>query len=147
MNAFEIGKKLAPLYKSRAKLEFQKSALERQIAERRALLTFIGEVDGKDADARKLARSVKQDEIYRSDSELSTWTKALLDLEFKLAENRGEIEALEAERRALEWSIRLQLAAAIEGKGVQPNGRGDPVSDSRVFDDAMDYQVTDDLPF
>ena len=113
MNHIEIAEKLAPLYGERSKLQFSKTQIEKQLERRREELIFTGEVEGKDADARKLARAAKQAEIYRQDAMLSTGDKALADLDWKLSAVQIEIDAIETFRRGLEWQTRRGLAEAL----------------------------------
>ena len=113
MNHIDIAEKLAPLYGERSKLQFSKTQLEKQSANRQKELLFFGNAGGDDADARKLARAAKQAEIYRQDAMLSTGDKALADLDWKLSAVQIEIDAIETFRRGLEWQTRRGLAEAL----------------------------------
>jgi len=159
MNHIEIAEKLAPLYGERSKLQFSKTQLEKQLEKRREELIFTGEVEGKDADARKLARAAKQAEIYRQDAMLSTGDKALADLDWKLSAVQIEIDAIETFRRGLEWQTRRGLAEALGAefpeyqddapfdKAEDEYAEGAAMEDAGVPQPAPTFGANDEIPF
>ena len=159
MNHIEIAERLAPLYGERSKLQFSKTQLEKELERRREELIFTGEVEGKDADARKLARAAKQAEIYRQDAMLSTGDKALADLDWKLSAVQIEIDAIETFRRGLEWQTRRGLAEALgaefpEYQDDAPFDKaGDEYAENAAVEEvevpqpALTFSANDEIPF
>lgn len=134
----EIAQQLGKLYRDRAVDEMLLAKREVDERERKVLLIPDGGWPGKNEAERKAAESVALagDEILKNIAELQKNTRNVL------ARGRGEIEALEAERRALEWEIRQALATAMQGKLDETTHRLEEASGIDVMLD-----TADEIPF
>lgn len=145
---------LSDLYRIRAGLAYSRTKLIAQIEQKKIAITFFGELTGKDADTRKREYTYKQQEVNLADSELSAMVEALDNLDFQIAQNTGEIEALESERREHEWATRREMIIVLGGKQIfQNSNKTSSGDDTHVFSDTLDTAVTqavenfDDIPF
>jgi len=145
----EISLNLGKLYRDKAAASFKEWQLTQDAEARMLAMTPPEDWPGKNEGARKTAAQ----QAYATDPALIEITKALAAARGQILSFDAEIQALEAERRGLEWAIRGQLVEKMSVIGVQSNGRGDPAE--TAFDDSAGYQVDqaafqpidDSLPF
>lgn len=126
---FEISNHLADLYQERAQCGLRTWQIENDLAARKVFLTPAEGWPGKNAEQREIEAA----RVFAQDQACQEMNEALNDLKQDAADIAGQIEALEAERRAAEWSIRERLANALSGKRENHA----PVEEA-VFDDAPD---------
>lgn len=101
----DIAKTLAGLYRQQAARQILAEGITRRLTDRTLALTPAEGWQGKNEGERKLAeqRTLAEDGYYQ---ELTTQLAAYRD---DLAMVVAEIQALEAERRALEWLVRQAI--------------------------------------
>jgi hypothetical protein len=132
----EIAKELGELYQARAGANLTEWQAGQDMERRVIEITPPEGWPGKNEEQRKTARetALQADELYQKAwADQRTAHSALLTVQ-------GQIEALEAERRALEWQARAALVEALRDGGVQSNHRGDPAGD-QVFDNTADHVI------
>jgi hypothetical protein len=137
---FEIASALGQLYQTRAQTNLLKWQAEQDIHARQLELTPADGWPGKNAEQRDVAR----DQTFAEDAQLQEAVKKANDAHRALIELEARIQALEAERRAAEWSVRADLVDALRAARVQSNHRGDSVA--AAFDDTA-QQVLDKAAF
>lgn len=145
MNAprmLELSAKLGELYTARAQARILQWQHEQDAEARRVQLTPTGD-DYKALGSNNDQRKASLEEIFANDETLKTIAEAVGEIRSDLETVQGEIDALEAERRALEWMVRARMVEALERNHVQPNHRGDPAY--HAFDDAGDTATMDTL--
>jgi hypothetical protein len=141
MNTINLASQLSNSYIERSERKLDLERLEAELYKREVFLTPLEGWAGKNAEQRELdrARFLGNDETYQAIQEKVREQKDALSL---LA---GTIEALEAERRGVEWDIRANLVTVMAGK---LRGETSVVVEDAAFDDAagceMDYQVFGD---
>jgi hypothetical protein len=135
----EIAAELGALYQSRAGAALTEWQAGQDMERRKVELTPTGD-DWKKLASSDDGRKVALEQICQADeAHQQAWADhrtahgALLTVQ-------GQIEALEAERRALEWQARAALVEALRDGGVQSNHRGDPAGD-QVFDNTADHVI------
>ncbi len=114
-----IARQLAELYNKRAGAILTKYMLERDI-----VLIPAEDWHGKNAEL--------------SDEKIVNLIKQMDGCVEEIADVIGSIEALEAQRRAIEWAIRSDMVDALNKRNVQPNHRG---GQDTAFDDVMDAEI------
>jgi hypothetical protein len=124
-----IGRELGQLYHRRNYLTAETTDTEIILAARELELSPADGWPGKNAEERKLS----QERAFVADEVITRGREYLTTLKGSELGTLADIEALEAERRAIEWMIRAQLAEALAGRR---ENRGD-VADTG-FDDAAD---------
>jgi hypothetical protein len=115
--------------------QFNQDALARRLE-----LTPADGWQGKNAEQRDTAR----DQAFAADEQLQLIIANAEDAHVRAALTDGEIQALEAKRRSLEWAIRAQLIEALSRNGVQANhnpGQNSTGTNDTAFDDVADHQV------
>ncbi len=127
----DLSAQLAGLYRRRAQNNFSIWQTSQDIAARRMELTPPDGWPGKN----EMAREVAAEQTLAADETLQNLYRAETDERYQESQITGEIEALEAERRAEEWKIRLRLCDALDGRHVSQNGHGDRAE--AAFDDAL----------
>jgi len=134
---FEIASALGQLYQTRAQTNLLKWQAEQDIHARQLELTPADGWPGKNAEQRDVAR----DQTFAEDAQLQEAVKKANDAHRALIELEARIQALEAERRAAEWSIRLRQVEALEGRP-----RGDHHSkDGRLFDEQVEHEIEEQM--
>lgn len=96
---------------------------------------------GKNAEARELARDL----AYAQSVDLVEAARGLMTVQHAIARIDAAVDGLEADRRAIEWTIRARLVDALTARQVQPNGNGARVDES--WDDVIMSQAESELPF
>jgi len=142
----DLGLQLGELYRSAAEARLQDWQCSQDIDKRKVEITPADGWPGKNDKERRAA----EDRAYLDDMIIQTGLIDLAEIKADLAKIDGQVAALEAERRSLEWSIRAQMVSALTQARVDTNnGRGDPTE--RAFDDALqaefDQAVWDEIPF
>lgn len=134
--AIDLGK----LYQERIGAEIHKGGIEGDLEARVEFMTPAEGWPGKNAEQREIEKARAVD----ADGPCQEMRAVLRELENDLADIRADIEALEAERRALEWTIRGRLAEALSGRRENHL----PVEEA-AFDDgplaAIDDQMVEEL--
>ncbi len=155
MNAermMEIAGQLSALYRRRAEISLREWQAGKDLAARELVLTPPEGWPGKNQEARDLAR----EQAFKADEAHSQILAQTYQAHIELVEIEGQVEGLEAERRALEWQIRARLVEALERKHIQGNHHGeaafedvsDHTMDEALFDGPGMAPVDDDeLPF
>lgn len=129
----KIAADLGQLYAERSGASIHKGHIEADLAGRVLFLTPPEGWPGKNAEQRDQAREL----CVRDDPVCTELREALREIENDLADNTADIDALEAERRALEWSIRGGMVAALQVKGISPSGNGNNRMET-AFEDIPD---------
>ena len=140
----EIANELKPLYSQRNGARLTKTRLEEDTERLKTFLTPAEGWQGKNAEERKTAA----EKTFADHENLDAMSYELDDCLDEIAVTEAQIEGLEAERRALEWEVRIVLASALDANRIQANHRGDQIQ--HAFDDAADHAVVaefDDVPF
>lgn len=143
MNAtrmIEIAISLKRLYEERALHSLNEWQAGKDAEQRAALLTPPEGWPGKNQEQREAAR----EQALAGDPAYAQCVKDQQAAHRAVVEIEAQIEGLAAERRALEFAVRITLAQALTVQGVNANHRGDPVDNA--FDDVQD-RVYDDIPF
>lgn len=148
MNLFEIANDLGILYTAREQLSLREWQINQDLAARKLYLTPAEGWPGKNAEQRDLEAA----RCFANDEPIQQMIIALADLKEDQSIDNGDILSLEAERRALEWSIRERLADALAGKG---DGQDEfDEAEQAAVDEAISVQALqpvdspdDDLPF
>jgi len=125
----ELADRLSVAYAKRAKLELDRWQADQLLAERAKALTPENGWPGRNEQARQAARE-------KALAEDSAYQNALTNRQAaheKLLGLAGEIDSLEAQRRAAEWRIRERMVELLERNSVAPQRRGDRVE--AAFDD------------
>ena len=99
----DVGAQLETLYTSLTSSSWDVADLEEQVGQRKADLTPIEGWDGKNADARAAHETRTYAEDFLLQQLLTSLKKAKLDRHYA----EGNIKALEAKRRGLEWYVRF----------------------------------------
>lgn len=92
---------------------------------------------GENAEARQRAFILALD----ADGDYGQFHVGLRLCEREIERLEAEIESARDERREWEWSIRLRLAAALDGKGIQVEEPAEMASDSEAFDAVADAEA------
>ncbi len=132
-----IARQLAKLYKVRAGAMNARRQLERDIELIKVDKSPIDGWPGKNAEERKLA----QEKAFLADQDITRIDNMIDDCLEELSEATGQIEALEAERRAIEWSIRDSLVDALMRRHIQ----SDNLQVDGVFDDVADAETMNEV--
>jgi hypothetical protein len=127
--------RLAELYRERALLGRTIWLAEQGIAERQRALTPAEGWPGKNDEARKAAREA----AFAADDAIANHQVNLAGARERQLLLDGEVQAVEAERRAAEWRIRERLVEALVQGGVAHQSRGDRMESA--FDDVGQQQV------
>lgn len=142
MKITEISSQLATAYTERAELQVALGELKNQLFRREVELTPAEGWPGKNAEMRDLekARSLASDDAWTTIA--NNVTQANLDM----VQLSGVIEALEAQRRGAEWSIRENLVAVL---AYNLRGQQTPATEAesleQAFDDVSDSLVDDEI--
>jgi hypothetical protein len=128
-----IAAELGKLYEQRANLSFTRWSIGQDIERRKIELIPADGWPGKNSEERKSAEARAQN----ADARLQELDKSTWEVEQGMFTVIGNIERLEAERRALEWSIRGKLADAVHGKG------DDTHKPDREFETVLDDVIID----
>lgn len=148
---YEIATKLGELYRDRTEAGIRISHLESDVANLRLALVPAEGWAGKNEEARRIEREraeLASEGLQASLEDLNGWQD-------ESARIQADIEILETERRALEWSIRAQLAEALSGKRNGGNGLDSAFEDAgdgaaiKQFEDDYIPSMPDfeDIPF
>lgn len=78
------------------------------------VLTPIEGWDGKNAEARELAKA----RVVNADPDCQELRRSIRAAEERLAKIRGDLAAFELERRDREWGIRMGIIEAMRTKGI-----------------------------
>lgn len=105
----EIAAQLGEEYRRRAEIQIDIVELQASIAGWQLKLVPPAGWTGSNQTARDVAR----DQAYRADPDLVVLTEELSAGEAWIITHNARIAVLEAERRALEWSVRARLAQAL----------------------------------
>lgn len=136
----EIAIDLGKLYQERIGAEIHKGRIESDLEARIVFMTPAEGWPGKNAEQREIEKA----RAIEADGPCQEMRGVLRELENDLADIRAEIDALEAERRGLEWMIRGRLADALSGRRENHM----PVEEA-AFDDgplaAIDDQMVEEL--
>lgn len=132
-----IARQLADLYKVRAGAINTRRQLERDMELVKVDKSPADGWPGKNAEERKLA----QEKAFLADQDITRIDNMIDDCLEELAEATGQIEALEAERRAIEWSIRDGLVDALMRRNIQSNHQ----SIDGSFDDVADADAMNEV--
>ena len=141
----EIGIQLGDLYQERARAGLDEWQFNRDADARRLELTPADGWPGKNAEQRDAAR----DQAFAADEPLQQIIASAEDAKVRATLTDGDIQALEAKRRSIEWAIRAQLIEALSKNSVQPNHNGGAsaagTANDTAFDDVADHVVEDQL--
>ena len=96
---------------------------------------------GKNAEARDAAR----DMAYAQSVDLVDAQRSMTGVNAAIDRIDAQVAGLEADRRAIEWTIRADLVSALMAGRVQANGSGPRVEES--WDDVIMQQAEAELPF
>lgn len=130
-----LASQLGKLYEQRAELGYRTWKNERETEARQIELTPAEGWPGSNDKAREAYKAG----AFAHDAVLVALSDERRFAQRESADLSGKIEALEAERRAAEWSIRERLIAALDRGSVQPNGRGDRAD--AAFDDVAQAEL------
>jgi hypothetical protein len=133
-----IARQLAKLYKVRAGAMNARRQLERDLEIAKIDKSPTEGWPGKNAEERKLA----QEKAFISDQDITKTDNMIDDCLEELSEATGQIEALEAERRAIEWSIRDSLVDAMMRRHIQSDNCQQV---DGVFDDVADAETMNEV--
>jgi len=138
MNTINLASQLSNSYIERSERKLDLERLEAELYERELFITPLEGWDGKNAEQRELskARAMAMDETYQAIQEKAQRQKDSLSLLV------GVIEALEAERRGVEWDIRANLVTVMAGK---LRGETSATLEDAVFDDAAGCEMDDQV--
>lgn len=136
----QISETLGELYRSRAILNLLIQQTEEDIKMRKVDLTPVEGWPGKNAEQREIEAA----RVFADDQAMRAISGTLDDLKHEIVENTGAIEALEADRRGLEWQIRADLVQALAGKHDNSDEFDDALEGAT--DQALDAQFSD-VPF
>jgi hypothetical protein len=123
---FDIADSLSKLYYEKTAGQVRTWQMEQDAEALKLEITPAEGWPGKNEAERSIAR----DKAWAANENLQNLVDDLLQLKSELALIQTDIEAQEAQRRALEWNIRERLADALSGRR---NGHG-PVEE-QAFDD------------
>ena len=129
--------KLADAYRQRANLGYEQRQEEQAIVARQRALTPETGWKGTNPDARNAAR----DAAFAADESLCDHVLNRDTIKGKLIKLGGEIEALEAERRAYEWRVRERMVERLTERGVHSDAPRAARSEA-AFDDVGDHALT-----
>jgi len=135
MNMHEIATELGKLYQALRLLEVAKAHKEADLAGRKLFLTPAEGWPGKNDGERKTAA----EKAWAKDDTCKALATLIRENEGQIAEMLGQCQALEAERRAQEWNVRVLLIEALRGAHVNPNGHG-PIEET-AFDDVTQAEM------
>lgn len=130
-----IAEELGSRYHTRAALSLRERQLDREAEIKRLYMTPPDGWPGKNAeqrDAAKLSAELQDDTLIKINSGIET-------VKGEASVNNAAIDALEAERRALEWEIRARLVDALSWNHVQ--GEGGSKVEVAAFDDTLDTEA------
>lgn len=130
-----IAEELGTRYRTRATLSQRKRELDQEAEIKRLYITPPDGWPGKNAEQRDAAKLTAE----LQDETLIKINDALEILEDEASANSASIDALEAERRALEWEIRERLVDALSWNHVQTEV--DTKVEVTAFDDAADAKA------
>lgn len=132
----EIAAKLGELYQARAGASLTEWQAAQDMERRVIEITPPEGWPGKNEEQRRAAKEaalLADDQYQQAWADHRTAHSATITIQ-------ADIDALEAERRALEWQVRAALVEALRDGGVQSNHRGDPAGNT-AFDDAADDRI------
>lgn len=139
----ECGQRLSLAINERAKLNLALWRSDQLIAARQRALTPADGWPGKNDAARAAAR----DAAYDADTALAAAVLEKNKVQELLIGLDGEIQSVEAERRAGEWRIRQRMIDVLDRGALTENRRGDRVE--AVHDDVaqagVDQALEDEL--
>lgn len=139
----EIAAQLAATYARKAEKAISLANANRDLELALLTITPAEGWPGKNAEERKLAS-----ERAAADNQTVIILRGIIrEQENELTAIQAGIDGLEAERRALEWEIRAQLAWAVRGQQNEPGVPVDYSAFDDVSQDALDNQVVEDIPF
>lgn len=141
----EISIELGKLYELRAVAGLKEWSAGQDVSARQLELTPDPD-EYKKLGSNDTARKTALDKIFAEDKELNGFLDAQDQSHEETILVDADIQKLEAERRALEWSIRGQLVDALRAKQVDNNHRGDPAGDN-AFDNVADQATLFELDF
>lgn len=127
----EISDALGTAFRTRADLNIRRSHAAQDLTARQLALTPPEGWPGKNAEQREVERM----RVLSQDEAIEKINDVIAQADTELMQMDALIQSLEAERRALEWTIRAQMVEAIAGRGD-----GD---DETGFDDVMQGVVDD----
>lgn len=123
-------KALAKLYRDLRLEEIHLQHLLEDLEGRKFFLAPDAGWEGKNEEARKLTA----EKAFAADEICQKLRGMARDNEITIARLTGDLQALEAERRAYEWGVREQIVLAL--RGVLPADTSEHV-DNRAFDDGL----------
>ena len=135
----EISGALGILYIENRSVEITLAHHREDLAGRKLALAPADGWPGKNEGERKLTAEA----AYATDEVCLALAKMIREDELQLSIVQAQTQALEAERRGLEWEIRARLVDVMSRNHVQANSSG-PVEET-AFDDAAQAQA-DNLP-
>jgi hypothetical protein len=135
----EIAVELAKKYQERAQVAVKEWQIHQDAEARKLFLIPPEGWPGKNQEQRDAAR----DKAFAEDEAISSIMDAQSAIRQETILLDGEIQALEAERRSLEWAIRARLVAALEQKNIQANHNG--YRGDISFEDTADHQVMTEM--
>ena len=131
----EIGNDLGLLYIESRNAEISLANHREDLAGRKLALAPADGWPGKNEGERKLASEA----AYAADETCLALVRTIREDEMQASVVQAQIQALEAERRGLEWEIRARLVEAMSHSRVQANSNGP--ADETVFDDVIQAQA------
>lgn len=141
----EIAGTLAELYKLRAARNIDAWKVNQDISRRELSITPVEGWEGKNTEQREVSKL----RAFAADAELVELSAVAMQHKATLEQIEADIAGLEAERRALEWSIRQQMIDALRLSYAPIDGNG--YSDAEAFDapaqQTLDAFVDDGIPF
>lgn len=132
----EIADTLGDAYQERGVVLACEYNVKTDVKTREIELTPTGD-DYKALGKNEADRKNALEQVFAQDGVLNQLNAQLDKYKVQLISLTERINGLEAERRAIEWSIRAAMVDALNANHIQANGRGDRASDHRAFDDAM----------
>jgi hypothetical protein len=139
----EISLELRQKYLAKADVQIGEWKLTQEDEAHKTFITPPDGWPGKNEEQRRVAA----EKVFADDPALSGHKKELLNLRQKLITIDAEIQALDAERRALEWSIRNDLISRLSQAGVARDDQHEPadaVSDHQL--DQATFMPGDEEP-
>ena len=143
MRLLEIGIDLGKLYQERAQANLDAWRSGKDIEARQLELTPDDGWPGKNAEQRDAAAK----KAFASDEALQALLVGQEDTQTEALLLEGDIQALEAERRALEWTIRSRQVELLDLNAIQSNHNGDRAATAfdDVADQVMEHGISDHI--
>lgn len=148
MNAtrmIEIAAQLAALYKTRAELSLREWQYEKDAEGRKLYLTPLEGWPGKNAEDRKTSA----ERVFAVDEVLGKIAAAANLVHAELAQCEALIAGLEAERRALEYTVKIALVETLQARHYEyaPDQDAFEQVEGVELDQAAYSYAEDEFPF